>query len=81
MSRDLFEIVQKMDIKCVETQIVLQCGPLIAGLKASNLLIVDNKNVKKVTEIIAQTEIVHVILWETEENSLYTIIINRRIRK
>lgn len=40
MSQEIFELVQGMDLKSIETQIALQCAPLISGLKMSNLLIV-----------------------------------------
>ena len=40
MSQEVFELVQGMDLKSIETQIALQCAPLISGLKVSNLLII-----------------------------------------
>ena len=46
MSREIFEIVQGMDLKNIETQLALQCAPLITGLKISNMLIVSNKDEK-----------------------------------
>ena len=32
MSREIFEIVQGMDLKNIETQLALQCAPLILSL-------------------------------------------------
>ncbi|MBE5959838.1 MAG: DUF3793 family protein [Lachnospiraceae bacterium] len=69
MSQDVLEIVRGMDLTSVEAQLVLQCAPLIAGLKASNLLIVQSENVEKVTQIIKETDISFVTLWETEEKT------------
>ena len=40
MSTEILEIVQQMDLHNAETQLALQCAPLIAGVKISNLLIV-----------------------------------------
>ncbi len=40
MSREIFEIVQTMNRRNIETQLIMQCAPVIAGLKTSNLLIV-----------------------------------------
>ena len=37
MSRETWEILQQMEPKDVELQLALQCAPLIAGLKPSNL--------------------------------------------
>lgn len=39
MSRETWEILQQMEPKDVELQLALQCAPLIAGLKPSNLFI------------------------------------------
>ena len=40
MSKEAIEMIRKMDMEQVENQFVLQCAPLIAGLKMSNLLFV-----------------------------------------
>ena len=50
MSHEVFAIVQGMDLKNIETQLALQCAPLITGLKISNLL-----NVAIQTEVIVRT--------------------------
>lgn len=57
MSREVFEIVQGMDRHSIETQLALQCAPLIAGLKVSNLLIVSKQNEKLVREILRNSGI------------------------
>ena len=31
MSQEIFEMMQSMDIKTIETQIALQCAPLLSG--------------------------------------------------
>lgn len=40
MSKEAIEMIRKMDMEQVENQFVLQCAPLIAGLKMSNLFII-----------------------------------------
>lgn len=40
MSENAFLLLQDMDLENVETQIVMQCAPVIAGLKISNLLVI-----------------------------------------
>lgn len=57
MSREILEIVQKMNPKALETQFILQCAPLIAELKPSNLLIISRENEKKVRRILKGTEV------------------------
>lgn len=57
MSQEIFEIVQGMDVKSIETQLALQCAPLITGLKISNLLIVPSGNERAIRAILNQTGI------------------------
>ena len=44
MSEEVKAIVRELDSGQVETQLALQCAPLIAGLKISNLLIIEKSN-------------------------------------
>lgn len=55
MSSEVFQIVQKLNPKSVETQLILQCAPLIAGLKASNLLKINSDNEKDVEKLFSGT--------------------------
>ena len=48
MSEEVFYLLQTMDRKRIELQIVLQCAPTLAGLKTSNLLIVPKDQEDKV---------------------------------
>ena len=38
MKHKSIEMILKMDLRSIETQLVLQCAPFLAGLKVSNLL-------------------------------------------
>lgn len=44
MSSDVFELICAMNRNSVEMQLAVQCAPLIAGLKISNLLIIPQEN-------------------------------------
>lgn len=57
MSQEVFELVQGMDLKSIETQIALQCAPLISGLKMSNLLIVSAEDETLVRMILRKSGI------------------------
>lgn len=62
MSQDVFEMLRQMDLQDVELQLALQCAPVLADLKVSNLLIIPKEEVDKVEEILAHTDIsVHMI--------------------
>ena len=57
MSQEVFELVQGMDLKSIETQIALQCAPLISGLKVSNLLIISAEDEALVRVILRRSGI------------------------
>jgi len=57
MCQETFELIKAMGINNIEMQLALQCAPLIAGLKISNLLIIPETNEKIFGEIIEKTDI------------------------
>ena len=57
MTQEVFEIVKGMDLKNIETQLALQCAPLLTGIKVSNLLIVPLSNEKMVRGLLRKTGI------------------------
>lgn len=73
MSQEVLEIVKEMDFKQIETQLALQCAPLIAGLKTSNLLIIPKENVPKVKRILKRTILSYFILYVGEEKTILLV--------
>lgn len=57
MSRETWEIVQESGIKNVEIQLALQCAPLIAGLKISNLFQISIEDYIQVLKILKNSNI------------------------
>lgn len=57
MTQETFEIVKGMDLTKIETKLVLQCAPLITGLKISNLLIVPVDTERMVRVILRKSGI------------------------
>lgn len=57
MNRATLKIVQKLDRESLEVQLLLQCAPMIAGLKASNLLIIASENEADARRILNGTKI------------------------
>lgn len=57
MGQEIYEIVKGMDLENIETQLALQCAPLITGLKVSNLLIISKGNEEVVKRILNRTGI------------------------
>ena len=66
MSREVLEIVEKMDKKELKTQLALQCAPLLTGIKLSNLLTVSKNCVEDVEDLFRDTDITVHTLYQTE---------------
>lgn len=62
MSENAFSLIREMDIKQLETQIALQCAPVIAGLKISNLLIVQEEYLETLKNMLESTQLSYEIL-------------------
>lgn len=67
MSSEIFEMMQQMDIKTIETQIALQCAPLLSGLKISNLFNVSKDQIPMVKKLFCGTNISYYILLEQKD--------------
>lgn len=67
MSQEIFEMMQSMDIKTIETQIALQCAPLLSGLKISNLFNVSKEQISMVKNLFCGTNISYYILAEQQD--------------
>lgn len=57
MSRETWEMIQRLQTEEIELQLVLQCAPLLADLKISNLLIIAKSAVKSVEELLKDSDI------------------------
>lgn len=73
MSQEVFELVQGMDLKSIETQIALQCAPLISGLKVSNLLIISCEDEALVRVILRRSGISFFRLLRTGEKVTFLL--------
>lgn len=73
MCQEIFEIVQSMDLKSVETSLALNCAPLITGVKISNLLMIDNNNEAALRVILKKSGVSHFRLLRLEEKSAFIL--------
>lgn len=78
MSRETWEILQQMEPKDVELQLALQCAPLIAGLKPSNLFNIPCEGVCQVRELIRDTGISMYVLFFNRQKSGCALIPKRK---
>ncbi len=81
MSTEVFELVREMDLKDASTQLVLQCSPLITGIKLSNLLIIPNENLERVKSVLSGTNLSFYILLETEYKTTLLLYCHRKLEK
>lgn len=73
MSREIFELVKELDLKKIETQLALQCAPLIMGLKVSNLFIIPAENETVVQMVLKHSGISCFRLLRTTEKITYLL--------
>lgn len=73
MSQEIYEIVKGMDLENIETQLALQCAPLITGLKVSNLLIIPKGNEEVVKRILNRTGISFYRLIQTRTKTTFLL--------
>ena len=67
MSREILKLVQKIDSSTVDLQMVLQCAPVLAGLKVSNMLSVSRAFYPRILEVLKETDISCYLLRQTDE--------------
>lgn len=67
MSREILKLVQKIDSSTVDLQMVLQCAPVLAGLKVSNMLSVSWAFYPRILEVLKETDISCYLLRQTDE--------------
>lgn len=67
MSSEVFEIIKRINLKRIETQLILQCTPVITNLKTSNLLIIEKELAPTVRLVLDKTSISYVMLAELND--------------
>ncbi len=66
MTKELFDLMKKLDIQSPEVQLALRCAPLLAGLKCSNLLILKKVQSCRIRRLIAHTTISGYSFYQSE---------------
>lgn len=67
MSREIIEIVRHMDTERLENQLVLQCAPLIVGLRMSNLFVIQRCYLRKLYRLLKGSRIRLRVLYVEED--------------
>ena len=66
MSTEVINIICNMDMKRIQSQLVLQCAPLIVGLKVSNLFVTEPKYLRALRIILKRSDLSFYVLTSTE---------------
>ncbi len=73
MSPELLEILAGMDLKEMNTQMALQCAPLLMGIKISNMLIVDLNDKERVKDTFQESALSFYILYMSDRKAVYLV--------
>lgn len=73
MSREVFQIANRIGIETLQIQVALQSAPLLAGEKISNLIIVNTCYANSMIEMFQGTELSVFALSETEEKVIFLL--------
>lgn len=73
MVTDITKFVENLDKREMETQLALQCSPLIMGIKISNLLIISAMQQKQVVELFKNTGFDTLYLAESQEKVTFLV--------
>lgn len=79
MSQETLDVIRDTDWKDIETQIAFHCAPLLAGLKMSNLLMLQNKEIDRVTSILKQAGISYFIVAVATEKAAVLLFDRHRL--
>ena len=81
MSREILKLVQKIDSSTVDLQMVLQCAPVLAGLKVSNMLSVSRAFYPRILEVLMETDISCYLLRQTDEKVILLLYKEQELQK
>lgn len=73
MVTDVLNFVENLDKREMETQLALQCSPLIMGLKISNLFIISALQQKRVLELFKNTDFDVLYLAESQGKVMFLV--------
>ena len=79
MSRETLHLMLKLNPEDLDTQVSLQCAPLLTGMKISNLLTVGRSKRAAVLELFKETAVSCCILYESSEKTTFLLYIRQAL--
>lgn len=77
MSKETLHLMLKLNTEDLDTQVALQCAPLLTGMKISNLLTVGRSKRAAVLELFKDTAVSCCILYESSEKTTFLLYIRQ----
>ncbi len=81
MSFDIVDIVKGMDNTSVSLQLALQCAPVIAGIKISNLLTINTKKLRELSKILKKTNLSFRVIYPGRERLVILVYKEEELKK
>lgn len=81
MNLEVLDMVKKMDFHNWKIQLVLQCAPLISGLKMANLFLMENQNFSQLKLLLKNTGISYSVLLKGEEKMFVLLYMELELNK
>ena len=73
MSQEVYEMITRLDRERIETHLVVQCAPMISGMKISNLLNVEKKLAPQMKQVLERSGISYYLLLESEDKATFLV--------
>jgi hypothetical protein len=81
MSKETLDLMMGLNQSELETQVALQCAPLLTGLKMSNLLIVAKHDRNNVIRLFRETAISCFLLYESEDKVTFLLYLKEKLEQ
>ena len=73
MSQEVYEMITRLDRERIETHLVVQCAPMISGMKISNLFNVEKRLAPQMRQVLERSGISYYQLLESEDKATFLV--------
>lgn len=80
MCKETLEMMLCLDRKELETQVVIQCAPLLTGVKMSNLLTTDQTNRLLAARLFSRTPVSCFLLCQSQEKAVFLLYMKEQLK-
>lgn len=80
MCKETLEMMLSLDRKELETQVVMQCAPLLTGIKMSNLLTADQNSRLHAARLFSRTPISCVLLCQSQGKAVFLLYMKEELK-